>query len=94
MHLGNVQVKAKDVDSEQVVEYCADIVVCTTSLGVLQKEQIEFIPPLPDWKKRAIHEIGMFCFAKVFARFDEWLSTRQGSVCHLHQQEGVTIHSG
>jgi polyamine oxidase len=67
----NVQIKTKDIESEQVVEYSADIIVCTTSLGVLQNEQIEFVPPLPDWKKRAIHEIGMFCFAKVFARFDE-----------------------
>jgi polyamine oxidase len=67
----NVQIKAKDIESEQVVGYSADIIVCTTSLGVLQNEHIEFVPPLPDWKKRAIHEIGMFCFAKVFARFDE-----------------------
>ncbi len=97
----NVQIKAKDIESEQVVGYSADIIVCTTSLGVLQNEHIEFVPPLPDWKKRAIHEIGMFCFAKVFARFDERFQPKMKYknasdnlfMCHLAGLEAERVES-
>lgn len=36
----------------------ADSVVCTVPLGVLKKNVIQFEPPLPAAKKRAIHRLG------------------------------------
>ena len=67
----NVMVIAKDLTSGQVLNYPSDAIVCTVSLGVLQRNILEFSPPLPDWKTQAINEIGMFVFSKVYARFDE-----------------------
>ena len=49
--------------------YDGDIVVSTVSLGVLQSGAIAFVPPLPDWKVKALNQVGMFTFAKVYARF-------------------------
>lgn len=68
---GQVQVTVKNVETGSVTHYPADAVVCTVSLGVLQKNKIFFSPPLPEWKQTALHEIGMFCFAKVFCKFHD-----------------------
>jgi polyamine oxidase len=54
-------------DEEEV--YHADIVVSTVSLGVLQSGLMHFVPPLPDWKVKALNEVAMFTFAKVFCKF-------------------------
>lgn len=37
----------------------ADYVLCTFSLGVLQNDDVTFIPPLPDWKQEAIQSMTM-----------------------------------
>ena len=37
----------------------ADYVLCTFSLGVLQNDDVTFIPPLPDWKQEAIQSMDM-----------------------------------
>jgi polyamine oxidase len=58
----------KEYKEEEEV-YHADLVVSTVSLGVLQSQSIQFVPPLPGWKVKALHEVGMFTFAKVFCKF-------------------------
>ena len=39
----------------------ADYALCTFSLGVLQHGDVEFEPPLPAWKREAIHSMSMVC---------------------------------
>ncbi|KAG7362752.1 polyamine oxidase [Nitzschia inconspicua] len=65
----DTKVLARDLKTGCVVEYSADIVVSTVSLGVLQNGSIRFNPPLPKWKVDALNEVGMFNFGKVFAKF-------------------------
>lgn len=49
--------------------YEADYVVTTFSLGVLQSNDVEFIPRLPDWKLEAIHQHHMATYTKMFMSF-------------------------
>ena len=37
----------------------ADYALCTFSLGVLQHNDVQFIPSLPAWKQEAIHSMSM-----------------------------------
>ena len=43
----------------------ADHSLCTLSLGVLQRDDVEFIPPLPIWKQEAIHSMAMVSALRV-----------------------------
>jgi polyamine oxidase len=70
---GATKVIAKNLKTGEMVEYCADTVVTTVSLGVLQSRCIDFRPPLPKWKIDAFNEIGMFNFGKVYAKFQKGL---------------------
>ncbi|THG97202.1 hypothetical protein EW026_g4751 [Hermanssonia centrifuga] len=42
----------------------ADYVICTFSLGVLQHQDVQFQPPLPLWKREAIHSMNMGAFSR------------------------------
>ncbi|KAM5530898.1 hypothetical protein V8D89_015430 [Ganoderma adspersum] len=55
----------------------ADHALCTFSLGVLQHDDVRFIPPLPTWKQEAIHSMAMGTYTKVFMQFPEkfWFDT-------------------
>jgi polyamine oxidase len=37
----------------------AQYAICTFSIGVLQNDDVQFIPPLPKWKIEAIHSLTM-----------------------------------
>ena len=45
----------------------ADYALCTFSLGVLQHDDVRFIPPLPTWKQEAIHSMAMVSASKCSA---------------------------
>ena len=45
----------------------ADHALCTFSLGVLQHDDVRFIPPLPTWKQEAIHSTAMVSASKCSA---------------------------
>ncbi|KAL1754515.1 hypothetical protein FB107DRAFT_215570 [Schizophyllum commune] len=47
----------------------ADYVICTFSLGVLQNDEVEWVPRLPAWKREAIAAFTMATYAKVFVHF-------------------------
>ncbi|KAH9856077.1 amine oxidase [Lenzites betulinus] len=47
----------------------ADYVLCTFSLGVLQHDDVRFVPPLPEWKQEAIHSMAMGTYTKIFIQF-------------------------
>src|SRR5690606_35153188 len=56
----------------------ADYVVSTIPLGVLKYKDIEFNPPLPDWKHGAIERLGFGVLNKVILVYKEpfWDLTR------------------
>ena len=37
----------------------AEYALCTFSLGVLQHDDVKFVPPLPAWKQEAIQSMSM-----------------------------------
>ncbi|KAF5976390.1 hypothetical protein FBULB1_6949 [Fusarium bulbicola] len=49
----------------------ASYAICTFSLGVLQKDVIEFKPQLPHWKQSAIDQFAMGTYTKIFMQFNE-----------------------
>lgn len=46
-------------------------VICTVSLGVLQRGLIEFVPPLPDWKMEQLFKFDMCTFTTIFIKFNQ-----------------------
>ncbi|KAI0753776.1 amine oxidase [Fomes fomentarius] len=58
----------------------ADYALCTFSLGVLQHDDVKFVPPLPAWKQEAIHSMSMGTYTKIFLQFPEkfWFDTEMG----------------
>ena len=82
---GDVNVTAKDMESgDTIMECTADAVVSTVSIGVLQNGTIEFSPPFPEWKTKALNEIDMFVFSKVYAKFQDkfWPDKDQLVICN------------
>ncbi|KAJ5740436.1 hypothetical protein N7493_000308 [Penicillium malachiteum] len=45
--------------------------ICTFSLGVLQSDEVEFSPILPEWKQTAIQKFTMGTYTKIFMQFNE-----------------------
>jgi monoamine oxidase len=59
---------------EVVTEYesfTADFAVVTVPIGVLQKNSIEFVPELPERKRRAIKGLGLGLSEKLILQFPE-----------------------
>lgn len=56
----------------------ADSIVCTVPLGVLKHGDIEFNPPLPDWKSQTISRLGFGILNKVVLVYEKvfWESDR------------------
>lgn len=56
----------------------ADYAIMTFSLGVLQKNVVDFAPQLPSWKKDAIHGFELGTYTKIFMQFPEpfWDNTQ------------------
>ncbi|KAI0776570.1 amine oxidase [Trametes elegans] len=55
----------------------ADHALCTFSLGVLQHDDVQFVPRLPTWKQEAIHSMAMGTYTKIFLQFTKkfWFDT-------------------
>jgi hypothetical protein len=51
---GNCYVEAKHNSNGSKVRFEGDAIICTTSVGVLKQDLIQFSPPLPSWKKAAL----------------------------------------
>jgi polyamine oxidase len=51
--------------------FSAPHVVSTFSVGVLQHQDVRFVPRLPDWKKEAIFTFAMATYQKIFLLFEE-----------------------
>ena len=86
---GHVAVSAKDRHSAVVSEHAASAVVSTVSLGVLHSNAIKFSPPLPPWKTRALDEVGMFIFSKVYVKFDsDFWSEKENQIVVCSSEKG------
>ncbi|KAH9038434.1 amine oxidase [Lactarius hengduanensis] len=55
----------------------AEYAICTFSVGVLQNDDVQFSPPLPEWKVEAIHSLTMATYTKIFIQFPQkfWFDT-------------------
>ncbi len=58
-------------DGQHAEQLQCDICVVTVPLGVLKKNCIQFVPPLPDWKSEAIAKLGFGLLNKVGILFEE-----------------------
>ncbi|RDX40974.1 amine oxidase [Lentinus brumalis] len=77
--VGTVQTSKKGVvvTLADGAEITADYALCTFSLGVLQHDDVRFVPPLPAWKQEAIHSMSMGTYTKIFLQFPQkfWFDT-------------------
>ena len=67
--LGEGNLSKIECENGAVIE--ADKIVVTLPLGVLKAGNVEFKPPLPDWKTGAIKRLGYGLLNKVVLVFDE-----------------------
>lgn len=51
-------------------KFSAPHVVSTFSVGVLQHQDVSFVPRLPDWKREAIFTFAMATYQKIFLLFE------------------------
>ncbi|WVR09269.1 hypothetical protein IAU60_006334 [Kwoniella sp. DSM 27419] len=49
--------------------FAANHVISTFSVGVLQHQDVQWVPKLPDWKKEAIFTFAMATYQKIFLMF-------------------------
>ncbi|CAF4973141.1 unnamed protein product [Rotaria sp. Silwood1] len=56
----------------------ADYAICTFSIGVLQHNDVQFVPRFPAWKQEAIFTIKMVTYTKIFLKFSRkfWKNTQ------------------
>ncbi|TVY69026.1 Lysine-specific histone demethylase 1A [Lachnellula suecica] len=59
------------IESDSGEIFDADYIVSTIPLGVLKRQEIQFEPPLPDWKAGAIQRVGFGVLNKVVLVFKE-----------------------
>jgi len=71
-----------------------DKVLITVPLGVLKRDRIQFIPPLPKEKQQAIQTLGYGSMSKVFLEFDEegpWFDRSVTSFSVLPSADGKSV---
>ena len=75
----------------------ADYVLCTFSVGVLQNDDVVFVPELPSWKVEALSTIDMVCrlsaldlYLALIADRDDRPQKRR-STCNLQRSSGSTL---
>lgn len=68
---GVVKVTTLDTTTDHTTVHYARTVVSTVSTGVLQYGDLQFVPPLPDHKKKAIQDSSMGSINKCILYWDE-----------------------
>lgn len=69
--------------------FTADKVVVTLPLGVLKKNAVQFVPPLPEQKKTAISLLGMGVLDKLYLRFPKvFWPTKYDWLGYIDEQKG------
>ncbi|XP_061112214.1 lysine-specific histone demethylase 2 isoform X2 [Conger conger] len=96
IHL-NTPVKAIDYSGELVKvtssngsQWTAQKVLVTVPLALLQKNKLQFVPPLPERKLKAINSLGAGVIEKIALQFPYrfWDSKIQGADCFGHVPPG------
>ena len=64
-----VSVHCINSETNNEITFKGDFVISTVSVGVLKSGDIKFDPPLPPWKKKALGEVDMGHFCKVYLNF-------------------------
>lgn len=73
-----------------------DRVVVTVPLGVLQREGIEFAPPLPFTHRGALNALGMGHIETIWLRYDEPFWDTEATIWHVvgdQQSGGLTLEN-
>ncbi|XP_072035251.1 uncharacterized protein [Amphiura filiformis] len=68
--------------------YCADYVLSTFSLGVLQHKLVDFLPSLPEWKTNVVEANQMGMFTKVFVKFPQKFWGNEEWILHVSDRRG------
>ncbi|XP_033637792.1 polyamine oxidase 1-like [Asterias rubens] len=68
--------------------FCADAVLLTFNLGVLQSRLVAFNPPLPKWKTAAIDHTPVGAFTKIFLKFPHKFWDDKEWIMHMSDQRG------
>ena len=77
-----------------------DAALITVPLGVLKSGNIDFTPPLPEAKTRAISRLGMGTLDKLYLHFDQvfwdrsqtWISTPQNGLPKGHFNQWLNLY--
>lgn len=82
--------KAIKVTTDQG-DFYARHVISTLSVGVLQHQDVKWVPSLPPWKKEAIFSFSMATYQKIFMLFPEqfWGDTEVRSHLYLRLEGSV-----
>lgn len=73
-----------EVTTTDGLRFQADRVVITLPLAILQREIVEFLPALPDWKQQAINGLGSSSIIKLILKFDRPFWPADWEHCHTH----------
>ena len=92
------------VTCEDGTRYVGEYALITFSIGVLQNDLIQFIPPLPEWKDVAIKKFQMAGYTSIFLSFPskfwddtEWImyaSERKGYYPMFLNYQAEGLHPG
>ena len=69
-------------------EFCAEFVIVTTTVGVLQNGRITFEPPLPPWKTEEICRFQMSTLDMIFLKFDSKFWDDTEYILYASDREG------
>ncbi len=72
----------------EIKTYCASYAIVSFSFGVLQSDNVEFDPPLPNSTMDLINAIGMVNYQKVFFRYNETFWDDVVNVGYAGEQRG------
>ncbi|XP_071809488.1 LOW QUALITY PROTEIN: uncharacterized protein [Asterias amurensis] len=76
------------VTCEDGTVYTADQVLVTFSLGVLQNDLVEFIPPLPEWKDVVIKKSLLAAYTHIYLSFPTKFWDNKEWILHASQRKG------
>lgn len=75
------------VANDDTVKYCRQVII-TVPLGCLKRNTIKFEPPLPDWKRQAIEQMGFGLLNKLVVQFSEcFWDPNATSFWHISSQQ-------
>ncbi|XP_072046958.1 uncharacterized protein [Amphiura filiformis] len=87
-----VVVSTRDITSEEEHEYIADYVLVTFGIGVLQHGEVEFNPPLPEWKTEQICRFQPASIEGILLKFASKFWSDAEWILHASDRQDVDYH--